>query len=121
MAAVDTYHNNSSGLDKITYDSAANIADDKKLTDLGNELRKLILTWQQANINGNNSAATNTTANVKGAVTDTTANVKNTKYKAMIEQMIAVEMMMETMMALMAVKLTNTTQGNKKLHPFKHE
>ena len=53
--------------------------------------------------------------------TNMTANVKDTKYKAMTDKMIAMEKMMEKLMVQMGAKPTDTTQGDKKSHPFKYK
>jgi hypothetical protein len=97
MTATDIYLNNASGADKIQYERAANVAEDK-LADIGDDLREFILTLQQSNII--NSTASTT-------VTDTTANVKDTKdtkYDAMTERMMVMETMMKDMMKQMGAK-----------------
>ena len=106
MTATDIYLNNAGGADKIQYDRAANVSEDK-LAELGDELREFILTLQQSNIS-NSSAGT--------TVTDTTANVKDAKYDAMTERMMTMEKMMEKMMTQMAANpnATIATTDNEK-------
>jgi hypothetical protein len=98
MAAMEIYLNNAGGSDNTKYNSTNNVSEDK-LANLGDVLRKFILTLQQSNISNN---STTTTA------TDTTSNVKDAKFEAMTERMIAMEKMMEKMMTQMAAKPTTT-------------
>jgi len=107
MTAMDIYLNNAGGADKATYDSTANVSEDK-LADLGDEIREFILTLQQSKINDSNSNGT--------TISDTTSNVTDSKHDAMSERMMKMEQMMEKMMTQMSgkQKQTTTTQGEDK-------
>jgi len=91
MVAINKYHQNNG--DETKYESAANVTQEDELADVGNELRKYILTLTQAN---------------KKLEKESAAIVKDKKNNEMAEQMMKLETMMATL-------LTNLTEAPGKL------
>ena len=85
MVAINKYLQNNG--DEIKYDSAANVKQEEALADVGDELRKYILTLTQANESHQQESA---------------ANIKDTKYDEMTERMKKMESMMATLVTQLA-------------------
>jgi hypothetical protein len=91
MVAINKYHQNNG--DKTKYESAENVTQEEELADVGEELRKYILTLTQAN---------------KKLKKESAAIVKDKKNDEMAEQMMKLETMMATL-------LTNLKEAPGKL------
>jgi hypothetical protein len=85
MVAINKYLQNNG--DDTKYESAANVTQEEELADVGDELRKYILTLTQANEKHQQESA---------------AIVKDTKNDEMAERMMKLETMMSTLVTQLA-------------------
>jgi rubrerythrin len=96
MVAINKYLQNNG--DETKYESAANVTQEEELADVGDELRKYILTLTQANEQQKQESA---------------AIVKDTKNDEMAERMMKLESMMATLLTNLTAAPGKPKDGNK--------